>query len=127
MKKPKAVVQSLTGLDLTLNLETEYSTLNTYALEQNVAYLAVHDREQVPSGRWTTYSPGFSYDLTLKIKEFQRLPAPYRVSEQLASMEKSKWIPPSISHHGPAVFGEQWVNQWYWVSQGATKVNYNPF
>ena len=21
------------------------------------------------------------------------------------------------------VFGEQWVNQWYWVSQGVTKVN----
>ena len=86
MKKPKAVVQALTGLDLTLNLETEYSTLNTYALEQNVAYLAVHDREQVPSGRRTTYSPGFSYDLTLKIKEFQRLPAPYRVSEQFCSV-----------------------------------------
>ena len=56
--------------------------MNTHALEQNVAYLAVHDREQLPSGRWTTYSPGFYYDVTLKIKEFQRLPAPYRVSEQ---------------------------------------------
>ena len=56
----------------------EYYSKNTLAVEANSAIVTVHERDKIPSGRFTEFAPGFYYYVTLTMKEYQRLPSPYK-------------------------------------------------